>query len=222
MDFMKILRSFEDFIFEATSWLVFYPLTLSRIIRHPLATMDYSDREQSASEERRYDDALSPPLVLLATIVLTNVLASAAHVPRPEGASEMSRTILDSQENLVLFRSLMFSLIPLVAATSLLHRQGKQISRESLQAPFYAQCYLAAPCAVFLSLGGAILQRPDLPNSAGLVVMAGGAVWFLSVQTAWFSRKLMTSRPKAALIAVWAVVRATAYLLVIVVPVALI
>lgn len=222
MDFMKILRSFEDFIFEATSWLVFYPLTMWRIIRRPLATMDYSDREQSGPEERRYDDALSPPLLLLITIVLTNVIAMAAHVPRPEGASEMSRTILDSQENLALFRSLMFSLIPLVAATSLLHRQGKQISRQALQPPFYAQCYLAAPCAVFISLGGAILQRPDLPNVAGLVVMTGGAVWFLSVQTVWFSRKLATSRPKAALITLWAVVRATAYLLVIAAPVAMI
>lgn len=60
MDFMKLLKSFEDFIFEAASWLIFYPLTLWRIMMHPLKTMDYSDREQSDGAEHSYDDALSP------------------------------------------------------------------------------------------------------------------------------------------------------------------
>lgn len=66
MDLLKILRSFEEFIFEATSWLIFYPMTLWRVLRDPLAAMDYSDREQADSDERRYDDTLSPPLFLLA------------------------------------------------------------------------------------------------------------------------------------------------------------
>ena len=38
MDFMKLLKSFEDFIFEAASWLIFYPLTLGRIMLKPLRT----------------------------------------------------------------------------------------------------------------------------------------------------------------------------------------
>ena len=140
MDLLKILRSFEEFLFEAVSWLVFYPLTLWRILRGPLAAMDYSDREQSDSEERRYDDALSPPLFLLATIVLTNLLSMALHVPPPPEATDLSRVVYASQQNLVLFRSLAFSLIPLVAAVTLLRHEKKRISRETLRAPFYAQC----------------------------------------------------------------------------------
>ena len=70
MDLLKTLRSFEELLFEAVSWLVFYPLTLWRILRGPLAAMDYSDREQSDSEERRYDDALSPPLREMAELRL--------------------------------------------------------------------------------------------------------------------------------------------------------
>ena len=88
MDLLKILRSFEEFIFEATSWLIFYPMTLWRVLRDPLAAMDYSDREQADPDERRYDDALSPPLFLLATLVLVNILSLAAHVPAPEGESD--------------------------------------------------------------------------------------------------------------------------------------
>ena len=83
MDFLKILRSFEEFIFEATTWLLFYPLTLWRIVRGPLAAMDYSDREQADPEDKRYDDAISPPLVLLATIVIANFVSVAVHIPPP-------------------------------------------------------------------------------------------------------------------------------------------
>lgn len=39
MDFLKILRSFEEFIFEAATWLIFYPLTMWRIVRSSLGTM---------------------------------------------------------------------------------------------------------------------------------------------------------------------------------------
>ena len=223
MDFLKILRSFEEFLFEAASWLVFYPLTMWRIVRDPIAAMTYSDREQADDEAHRYDDALSPPLVLLATIVLVNAVGMAVHVsPEPMSQSQLLHTITSTPQNLTLFRSLVFSLIPLIAAVSLLHRQGRKISRESLRAPFYAQCYLAAPCAVFVSGGGMVFQRPDVSNAWGLAMMLGGALWFVWVQTKWFRAKLATSWVKAGLIAVWAAIRALAFLLAILIPVALI
>lgn len=221
MDFLKILRSFEEFLFEAASWLIFYPVTMWRIIRRPLATMDYSDREQTDPEERRYDDALSPPLMLLATIVLTNAVSLAAHVPPPQGASHVMHALASSQQNLVLFRSLMFSLIPLIAAVTMLHRQGRKVSRESLRGPFYAQCYLAAPCAVFVSIGAILVQRPETFGVLGPLIMAGGALWFLAIQTEWFRKKLNLGRLQAAGIAVWAMVRALIYLIAILIPVAL-
>ena len=222
MDLMKILRSFEEFIFEAITWLVFYPLTLWRILRDPLAMMDYSDREQADAEERRYDDTLSPPLFLLATIVLTNLLATALHVPPPPEASELSKAVYASQQNLILFRSLAFSLVPLVAAVTLLRHEKKRISRETLRAPFYAQCYLAAVCAACVSVGGAIFQRPELPNAVGAAIMIGGAGWFLFVQAHWFARRLNVSTAKGAGIAVSAAVRAVIYLFAVLIPVALI
>jgi len=220
MDFLKILRSFEEFVFEATSWLIFYPLTMWRILRRPLATMEYSDREQSDTDDKRYDDALSPPLVLLATIVLWNLIGIEAHVPEIEATSTAMRSLTASEQNLILFRSLVFSLIPLISAASLVHRQGKRLSRETLRAPFYAQCYLAAPCATVVSLGGIILQRADIPNILGLTAMGAGAAWFLVIQTIWFHHKLSTSYPRAALVALWAVARALAILLLILVMLA--
>lgn len=217
MDFMRILRSFEEFIFEATTLLLFYPRIMWRIIRRPLATMDYSDREQGDVEEKRYDDALSPPLVLLITIVLVNLLGTALHVPPPSEASAFSKTVLNSQQNLILFRSLVFSLTPLIAASTLLKRQGQVVTRETMRAPFYAQCYLAAPCAAFISVGGVIFQREELPNAIGLAFVVLGTAWFLTVQTRWFKSRLGVSTLDAAATATWAMIRAFIYLAVLLV-----
>jgi hypothetical protein len=222
MDFMKLLKSFEDFIFEAASWLIFYPLTLGRIMLKPLRTMEYSDREQNDDNEHRYDDALSPPLLLMITILLSNLISAAAHIPPPDATSSMLKTITATQQNLTLFRTLLFSLIPLIAASSLARRQGKKLSRQTLRAPFYAQCYLAAFCAAFVAAGDVFLRRPELNNAIGAAIICGGVAWFLVVQTAWFSGKLNIGRPQAALLAAWATFRAIVYMLAVAVPVALV
>lgn len=219
MDFMKLLKSFEDFIFEAASWLIFYPLTLGRIMLHPLQAMEYSDREQSDDNEHRYDDALSPPLLLMVTILLSNLISAAVHIPPPDATTSMLKTITATQQNLTLFRTLLFSLIPLIAASSLVRRQGKKLSRQTLRAPFYAQCYLAAFCAAFVAAGDVFLRRPELNNMIGAAIICGGVAWFVFVQSAWFARKLNISRLKAFGIAVWATLRAIVYMLLVIIPI---
>jgi hypothetical protein len=221
MDFMKLLRSFEEFLFEATSWLVFYPLTLWRVLVHPLRTIAYSDAEQGDDEAGRYDDALTPPLFLLITVVLMNGIAMAAHIARPPGTGSLQHAIFDSPQNAALFRALIFSLIPLVAAVVLLRRQGVRLSRETLRPPFYAQCYLAGPCAVFLNGGGVIFQRHDIPNIYGLGLMLAGVAWFLTAQTRWFASRLEVGPLRAAGLAVGALVLALVCLVAIILPVAL-
>jgi hypothetical protein len=221
MDFMKLLRSFEEFLFEATSWLVFYPLTMWRVLVHPLRTMAYSDAEQADDEAGRYDDALTPPLFLLITVVLMNGVAMAAHIAQPPGASGLQHAIFASPQNAALFRALIFSLIPLVAAVLLLRRQGVRLSRETLRPPFYAQCYLAGPTAVILNGGGVIFQRHDISNAYGLGLMLAGLAWFLTVQTRWFAGRLGIGLLRAAGLAVGALVLALACLIALVLPVAL-
>jgi len=221
MDFMKLLRSFEEFLFEATSWLVFYPLTFWRVLVHPLRTMAYSDAEQADDETRRYDDALTPPLFLLVTVVVMNLIATAAHLPPPPQSGALQHAIFSSPQNAALFRALIFSLIPLVAAVALLRGQGARLSRESLRPPFYAQCYLAGPCAVIVTGGGIIFQRHDIPNGLGLALMTAGIAWFLTAQTRWFAGRLGVGTPKALGIAIGSLVLATIFLIAVMIPVAL-
>ena len=99
---------------------------------------------------------------------------------------------------------------------------GHCISRETLRAPFYALCYLAAVCVAFVSVGGAMFQRPELPNAVGAAIMIVGAAWFLFVQSRWFARRLNVSKVRGAVIAVLALIRALIYLLAILVPLAFI
>lgn len=221
MDFLKILRSFEEFIFEAATWLVFYPVTLWRVLLHPLKTMAYSDTEQADDEEQRYDDALSPPLLLLFTLMIGSVISAFAHVADPTVTSSALRVLYASPQNLLLFRAILFSLIPLIAATSLLKRQDKALSRQNLRPPFYAQCYLAAPCAFVVAIGNDFFGRPDLPNVIGASIMVAGAAWFLIIQTLWFRHKLSIGYARAGWLAVWGVLRALAAMFVILLAIAL-
>ena len=82
---MKLLKSFEDFIFEAASWLIFYPLTLGRIMLHPLKTMEYSDREQTEDTDHRYDAATARPAAS-AGLAKCSILSPP---PRDQGLSEI-------------------------------------------------------------------------------------------------------------------------------------
>lgn len=219
---MKLLRSFEDFIFEAVSWLIFYPLTVWRIVTRPLTTMAYSDGEQGETEARRYDEALSPPLLLLVTVVLVDAVANALHFADLKATSQTTAALLASPQNLTLFRAGVFSLLPLVAATTLLRRTNVPLSRETLRPPFYAQCYLATPCSLILGVGQAIFHRNDVPDAVGVAVGIAGAAWFLVTQTRWFHSRLGVSWVNAGLTTAWAVLRAAAFLFVILLPVALI
>ena len=74
MDFLKLIRQLDELLYEVMSWLVFYPVTLWRALRHPSKMMDYSDAELGDPAERQYTDTLSPPLFLLLTLVLSHAL----------------------------------------------------------------------------------------------------------------------------------------------------
>lgn len=221
MDFLKILRSFEDFIFEAATWMLFYPLTMWRIVSRPLSTMRYSDREQSDREEGRYDDAISPPLLLLFTLVIVNFVAFALHVPSPEGTSTLTKIVADSPQNLALFRSLVFSLLPLTAAVALLLAQRTRLSRETIRPPFYAQCYLAAPVAVAINLGGLFYQRAEVNDAWAIAVMAAAGLWFMVTQTRWFASKLKLPPLRAFGLVCGVVLVSSLYLLLLLIPVAM-
>ena len=45
MPFLIFLKSFEVLLYEVMSWLVFYPRTMWRAVRHPLQMMERAEDE---------------------------------------------------------------------------------------------------------------------------------------------------------------------------------
>jgi len=222
VDLLKILRSFEELLFEAMTWLYFYPRTMLRIVTRPLTAMAYSDREEGQPEDQRYDDALNPPVLLIITLVIANALAWALHAPQPEGATPLAKAVFDSQQNLLMFRCLLFGMTPLVVTLTLLRKQGIAVSRRTLRKPFYAQCYLAAPTALCVSLGLVATQRTGAAwDATGAALIMTATVWLIVTEGRWLSKHLKISRVRATLMAAAALARALFYMLLIVLPVAL-
>jgi hypothetical protein len=198
VDILKLLRSVEELIFEAVSWVLFYPRTIWRVATRPLTTMAYSDAEQAREEaEPRYDDALSPTLLLLFTVGIVNLAGYAFHVPTPPTGRPVADAILNSQEHAALFRALIYGLIPLVSAASYLVQKRLPLDRAHLRPPFSAQCFLTSPFALVVGVGQIMVRRPDIPSLFGQLLMVLGLGWFIANQTRWFAARLDYGLPKA-------------------------
>jgi hypothetical protein len=217
---MKLLRSFEEFTFEAVSWVVFYPLTLWRILTRPLRMMAYSDAEQQKNPDARYDESLSPLVLLLITIFAVHGIEAALNL-EAKAPSLAVQSLLSSPQTLALFRAIAFSLIPLAAAVILLRRTGVKLSRDSLRPPFFAQCYLATPCCLAAGAGFVVMQRPDVLNAIGASLVVAAGAWFVFTQTRWFRQRLGVGWFSAAATTVWALVCALGCVVVLAAPLTL-
>jgi len=187
MDFMKLLKSLEELLYEVVSWLIFYPVTLWRSVTRPLDMMQYADAELGDSEDAQYDDTINPPLFLLITLMMAQGVSAAF----PSNAAIQGVGPLESGSNLLIVRGVLFSVFPLVMAVSLLLRKRVRLTRDALRPPFYSQCYVAAPFAFLIGLAFDIMLMPS-PVGAGIgaAVLALSSLWYVSVEVRWFRRDL--------------------------------
>ncbi len=196
MDFMKLLKSLDDFLYEVVGWIVFYPITMVRSVFHPIAMLRYSDVELSEAEEEQYTDTLNPPIFLLITLFLVYVLGK---LVLPEFRNAQVPAFLSTDANMLLFRGVTFSIFPVLMAVNLLRHQGKRIDRRTLRAPFYGQCFITAPFALVASSAATIL---GFHNSAyvlaGLALFLIALVWYIGVEIQWFSSTIGISKRRAA------------------------
>lgn len=196
MDFMRLLKSIEELLYELASWLIFYPMTMWRTLRRPQAMMHYADVELADDVAEQYTDTLSPPLFLLITLLIAHGFELALVRQEMPWAPP---SILASDSNLLMFRAVAFSIFPLLMALALLRHRGIRIDRNTLRPPFYSQCYVAAPFALLASAGG-VLTRIDSTETrlAGLALFGLATLWYLTVETRWFAKHLNLSLSRAA------------------------
>ncbi|MFJ6024453.1 hypothetical protein ACIQC9_07655 [Brevundimonas sp. NPDC092305] len=188
MNAMKILQSVEELLYEVMSWLLFYPRTLLMTLQHPLRTMQYSDAEQRDKPEKQYLETLSPPLFLVLSILLAHGLELLFGVAMTNEPNVVSRFITASQQNLLAFRALMFSLHPLVFSWAFLKLSKHKIDRDSLRTPFFAQCYLSGATSILVSLGTLGVNDPAIWSTiAGIAIVVVTTVWYVAVQHLWLT-----------------------------------
>jgi hypothetical protein len=186
MDLIAIIRSLEELLYEVMGWLVFYPRTLWRIVRRPAAMIRYSAAEQGDTPAERYADALSPPLMLLITVLFTHFLALAM------GDEELAKgpaALVKSVQNLLIVRALLMAIPPLLFTVISMQRRKLDIDRTTLREPFYSQCFLAVP---FILAGQIALlvgrHGHDQAWIAALLIFLAGFGWFLWAQTNWINQ----------------------------------
>lgn len=189
MDLLKILRSVEELLYEVMSWLIFYPRTLWLTLRHPLRTMRYSDSEQHDKPEQQYLETLSPPLFLVLSIILSHGIEVAAGLKMPDMREPLAATIVSSDQNLMIFRAVMFSTHPLLFGAVFLGLSGRRLDRDTLRPPFFAQCYLSGATSILIGLGTTGIRYPsDFWTVVGAVLITATTVWYLSIQRLWLMR----------------------------------
>lgn len=199
MDFLKLIQSLDELLYEIMSWLVFYPVTLWRSLTKPLTMMTYSETELGDPAERQYTDTLSPPLFLLLTVALTHA-AELSLVGQDElitGKTGLSAFVSDDS-SLILVRVAFFSIFPLIMAARMVRARHVKLDRGPLKPPFYSQCYVTAPFAMMVS-GASILMRMDgVWAVAGFGLLVFALLWFGTLQILWFAHHLRTGYWRAA------------------------
>ncbi len=210
MDFLKLLRSLEEFLYELCTWFLFFPRTLYRVIVHPRRMAQYVNTELTQKLERQFDDAISPPMFLMLAVLVAHGVELLMH-QTVVGTNELSRTVMGNEESLLLYRSITFAIWPLVATVHLLRRKRVPMTRESLRRPFFMQCYLTAPFAMALSTSMVFVRLPgELSTTIGIATGLLSAAWYLVVQTGWLKVALQRSWLNSALSALWVFALGTA------------
>jgi hypothetical protein len=210
VDFIGIIRSLEELLYEVMSWLIFYPRTLWRTLIDPVAVAAYSDAEQDDKPDEQYTDTLSPPLLLMITMVVTYTLGQTIGAVEVRSTTETGKAIADSTKNLLLLRAMIFAVIPLVIAGIAMRRNDVVIDRKTLRRPFYSQCFLVTPFALLLQTGIAVQRLPGPGNAVGIALGIIAFLWFVWAQTGWFAARLAISRRTAIGWAIGAILAATA------------
>jgi hypothetical protein len=202
MDFMRVLQSLEEFLYEIMGWLVFYPRALWRTLRHPVAVAVYTGQQLEQPRDEQFTEMVSPPLMLILTIVLAHVIELGTHRATATIDSVLGRELFSSEQAIIVTRSIVFCLFGLFGAMGMLRYQRQPIDRDSLRKPFYIHCYLLAPFALGLAFASTLMALvDDRWKLAGAALLLLCCLWYAAAQTAIYARMLKMPWWRAAITA---------------------
>lgn len=202
MDFMRILQSLEEFLYEAMSWVVFYPRAIYRTLRHPVAVAVYTREQLAQPRELQFRALISPPLLLILTVIITHVMEMAGPAGEAAARGVVGKELFGTEQGLIATRSVIFCIFALVGSYNWLRQERKPVDRDSLREPFYIHCYLLAPFVLLLAIALLLAESKNRTAVIGSgVVYVVSCAWYAWAQTNIYIRLLHRSRLSGFLLA---------------------
>jgi hypothetical protein len=220
VDFIKLIRSAEELIYEICLWILQTPKTFLKIIR-PEWTITYVRQELEKSEKERFQEYVSPMLLWIIIVIAPTFIFLKNFLTGIKPENDVFIEILGaSLEIKILVVASLFVMAPLTFATMIQIKNGKAITRESFKENFFIQVYAFTPLEFFMLWNVPVAgARNESITEVSAVVFAGlGTLygwWFIYYQMRIIKTLLNTSWLKSILWGSVLVVLAVVFTLVI-------
>lgn len=216
MDFGRILRSLEEFLYELMTWIVFYPRTMLRIVARPVAVSRYAQLQLSQEPQLQYTEMMTPVLMLIASVIIPFGISFVINASPVKDMPHWMRLLEAEPERRLIFSSIVYSLYALAGAMLILSRRRTRIDREVLRGPFHVYAYLTSPLALAFGIAGIFLSvAPDIDAMTHIAIgiYASGALWYIWAQTRVLADQLEIGAVRACVYALSVFVGTTICLL---------
>lgn len=204
MDFVNILHSLEDALYEVVMWVLLLPKTLVRVSLHPGWIQPYVTEEWGKKLDKRFQGYLSPMIFWF----LLGILPYAVWNPNFNIHSGTTPTFVGPTESTFLLNAFGLIIFPTYYAVLLQRLRREPIEKDAIKRLFYIQCYVHTPIVllsvplIFLFLNW-ISERVS-PSAAmtvnpGLLFGYAGlmGVWIILVESVIIHAELKTNWPRA-------------------------
>lgn len=142
MDFLKLIQSLQDLIFEIVVWALLIPKTIFRAIFRPAWMVNYVNQEFEKPTSEQFDEYMSPGLFFLAMAVIPSALFTWVQNMMDFDLLESLSRLNESNLISSALTTLISILIYLVWIKWLTQHPLK---RSTLKRLFMIQCYLVTP-----------------------------------------------------------------------------
>ena len=191
MDILSLSKVIEKGVFEILMWILFFPLTLVRMVFRPRRTLVYVRQEvarthqEGGDDDESFESAIRPALFLFLSVVIAAVLVPLT----PEEIadyqqSDLGQTLLKSWISLVAYNTVIFAILPLTGAVLLDLLTPGRMTRRTLRLPFDQQCYIGAPS--MFGVMAWVALTPAMDERVALFWMVGLIIWLIVVEYLFF------------------------------------
>jgi hypothetical protein len=148
MDFVKLIQSLQELVFEIVVWVLLLPKTFFRALVRPDLMVKYVNTELQKEPEKQFDDFISPVLFYL----MLAVIPAALYTWMGDGITQQGESFFGLTENNV-WMSVLTTLISLLIYLVWIEGLNRRpLRRSGLRRLFFIQCYLVTPAQLIYTL----------------------------------------------------------------------